>query len=135
MGTSEPTKDKDSDKEMVKVVKDGEIKLVEKSEVSEKQNPEKKMEKVAEVEKEAKWQSEELENEDGDVVMKIESSKKKKSKKKIKAAEKKEKLDKNGGEAEPKALCGGKRVHFDLSKNQVTEFFKHGKVAQRVLEI
>ena len=37
---SEPTKDKDSDKEMVKVVKDGEIKLVEKSEVSEKQNPE-----------------------------------------------------------------------------------------------
>jgi len=49
--------------------------------------------------------------------MKIESSRKKKNKKKIKAAERKEKIDTNGGEAEPKALCGGKRVHFDLSKN------------------
>ena len=133
----EPATEKDGDKEMVKVVKDGEIKLVEKSEIAEKQNPENKFDKVPEVEKEPKQQhpSETVENEDGDLVMKIESSKKKKSKKKIKAAEKKETLDSNGGEAEPKALCGGKRVHFDLSQNQVTEFFKHGKVAQRVLEI
>ena len=28
-----------------------------------------------------------------------------------------------------------KRVRFDLSKNKVTEFFKHGKVAQRTLKI
>lgn len=27
-----------------------------------------------------------------------------------------------------------KRVRFDLSRNKVTEFFKHGKVAQRVLQ-
>ena len=26
-----------------------------------------------------------------------------------------------------------KRVKFDLSQNKVTEFFKHGKVATRVL--
>lgn len=36
---------------------------------------------------------------------------------------------KKGGDSElPK-----KRVYFDLSQNKVTEFFKHGKVAQRLL--
>jgi len=66
--------------------------------------------------------------------MKIETSKKKKNKKKIKGEKKDKAAGADGGEAD-KALCGAKRVHFDLSQNQVTEFFKHGKVAQRVLEI
>ena len=28
-----------------------------------------------------------------------------------------------------------KRVRFDLSQNKITEFFKHGKVAQRTFEL
>jgi hypothetical protein len=98
--------------------------LVDKEEATEKVNPEKK---VREAEKEIKLE----ENKEGDVVMKIESSKKKKNKKKIKGGDKNDKA----GEADDKTLTGAKRVHFDLSQNQVTEFFKHGKVAQRVLEI
>ena len=70
------------------------------------------------------------ENKEGDIVMKIETQKKKKNKKKIKNADKKEVSQEKG-----KTEVGKKRVHFDLSQNQVTEFFKHGKVAQRVLEI
>jgi|ERR1740115_538903 len=52
----------------------------------------------------------------------------KKKKKKVKQAKK---------EAEPEIAEDGanKRVRFDFSQNKVIEFFKHGKVAQRVLEI
>lgn len=28
-----------------------------------------------------------------------------------------------------------KKVRFDLSQNKITEFFKHGKVAQRTFEL
>ena len=38
--------------------------------------------------------------------------------------------------AEPvKEAHDPKRVRFDLSQNKITEFFKHGKVAQRTFEL
>lgn len=59
------------------------------------------------------------------------SKKKKKKARKRKAGSQGENESKGSdGAKEPAA----KRVHFDLSQNKVTEFFKHGKVAQRVLE-
>ena len=115
----EPAKAKDEVKK-IKIVKDGQVELVDKSEIL---SP--LVKKPAESEREVKIE----ENKEGDMVMKIDTQKKKKNKKKIKGGEKKE-------SEEPKQnLTGQKRVHFDLSQNQVTEFFKHGKVAQRVLEI
>ena len=59
----------------------------------------------------------------GDEVLNIENTtigkeKKKKKKNKKRSHEERE---------------GSKKVKFDLSQNKVTEFFKHGKVAQRLL--
>ena len=58
-------------------------------------------------------------NEDGDKIMKIEQKKQKNKKREKKAAKEEE--------------SPTKRVRFDMSKNKVTEFFKHGKVATRVI--
>lgn len=58
---------------------------------------------------------------DDDEVVEI-SVPKKKNKSKKKAA-------KDKSELTTSAQAGTKRVRFDLSKNKVTEFFKHGKVA------
>ena len=64
-------------------------------------------------------------NEDGEQVLKI-TKEKKKSKKRARKEVPAEKKEEPAGEAQ-------KRVRFDMSKNKVTEFFKHGKVATRVL--
>jgi len=74
----EPVKSKDEVKK-IKIVKDGQVKFVEKSEITEEKKP-------AEPEREIKLE----ENKEGDLVMKIDTQKKKKNKKKIKGAEKKE---------------------------------------------
>jgi len=50
------------------------------------------------------------------------------SKKKQKKLKKREKM-----EEKPEESNSNKRVRFDLTQNKITEFFKHGKVAQRVL--
>jgi len=47
---------------------------------------------------------------------------------------KQKKRDRMEKPAEPvEGESGEKRVRFDLTQNKITEFFKHGKVAQRVL--
>lgn len=71
---------------------------------------------------------------DEDQVLNVGKTSKKKKKK-----GKKRKASQGGPEDKSKAAENekeppAKRVHFDLSQNKVTEFFKHGKVAQRVLE-
>ena len=55
-----------------------------------------------------------------DEVMEIPAKQKKDKKKKKKVSK-------------PAEVSTDKRVHFDMSQNKVTEFFKHGKVATRVL--
>lgn len=75
-----------------------------------------------------------LDDDDEDQVLNIgKASKKKKKKGKKRKASKDEAEDKaeaaDNEKGQPK-----KRVHFDLSQNKVTEFFKHGKVAQRLLD-
>jgi len=62
---------------------------------------------------------------DGDKVMEISKPEKKKKNKKKRAA-KQDTADLEGDTR--------KRVTFDLTKNKVTEFFKHGKVATRVIK-
>ena len=47
--------------------------------------------------------------------------------------QKKDKKKKKKVKTPPVQNNTDKRVHFDMSQNKVTEFFKHGKVATRVL--
>ena len=51
----------------------------------------------------------------------------------------KKKKDKKRHKSEVKVEAAvapdSKRVRFDLSQNKITEFFKHGKVAQRTFEL
>lgn len=73
-------------------------------------------------------------DDDEDQVMNIgKMSKKKKKKSKKRKGGKGETGDGNNQDENVKEPAA-KRVHFDLSQNKVTEFFKHGKVAQRALE-
>ena len=74
----EPVKSKDEVKK-IKIMKDGQVTLVDKSEATTEKKP-------ADPEREIKLE----ENKEGDLVMNIDSQKKKKNKKKIKGAEKKE---------------------------------------------
>ncbi len=50
------------------------------------------------------------------------------NKKKQKKLKKREKMEET-----PLAPPSSKRVRLDMTQNKITEFFKHGKVAQRVL--
>lgn len=63
-------------------------------------------------------------NEDGDKIMKIEAVKPNKKR------DKKHKTTKTPSDPNESPT---KRVRFDMSKNKVTEFFKHGKVATRII--
>ena len=64
-------------------------------------------------------------DEGADQVMEIPATKKKDKKKKKKSSKPETPETTNS--------ISDKRVHFDMSQNKVTEFFKHGKVATRVL--
>ena len=55
------------------------------------------------------------------------------SKKEKKLLKKREKMEKQAEAATQEEDGANKKVRFDLTQNKITEFFKHGKVAQRVL--
>jgi hypothetical protein len=57
-------------------------------------------------------------------------NKKKKTKKRV---ESERVVEQEGKEEKVKEEIVRKKVRFDLSQNKITEFFKHGKVAQRLL--
>ena len=103
--------------------KEEEKKSIEKTKVKEEKPPKQEKADVVQQPKKDSSKVNTKTNDDGDQVMSISKKEKpKKDKKRVK----KDKLD----VAEPPA----KKVRFDLSKNKVTEFFKHGKVATRVFE-
>ena len=67
-----------------------------------------------------------------DVVMNITNKKKKDKKRAAPEPVTKEAAKEATKEAKAEEA---KRVRFDLSQNKITEFFKHGKVAQRTFEL
>lgn len=80
--------------------------------------------------------SDEQDNDDGeDEVMNVNKGikKNKKKGKKRKASEVSQEKSSDNKAGGSSGELPKKRVHFDLSQNKVTEFFKHGKVAQRLL--
>ena len=95
------------------------------SELIQKMEKKEQKEQKQQTKEDSKEQSAEEQEEQEDVVIEIKNATKKKDKKRAQPEKQKKEI----------SVEESKRVRFDLSQNKITEFFKHGKVAQRTFEL
>ena len=95
------------------------------SELIQKMEKKEQKEQKQQTKEDSKEQSAEKQEEQEDVVIEIKNATKKKDKKRAQPEKQKKEI----------SVEESKRVRFDLSQNKITEFFKHGKVAQRTFEL